>query len=784
MNEENENEIGLVHPEEEPINPFELAMAAYQHANVHESFYQNFCDEIPEDLQLSLGRKLKDLYEQDLEANKDRLEIIKKGMEALGLSKSGSEGNDSFLNPSFLNSWLGLCAESTTELFSPNNIVQVSPILDFQKKFGSNKHPEAQQPQPQPMPPQGQAQQPMQQDPAADMQGNPMEQGAPQPAPQAPHPAPSHSDSMEIYQIAAAAEDDLNFMLCEKYPDMIEELENAISQSFIAGSCVAKIYFDPSTNRPYIKMIPPDKINANPEATNLSSADRVSHSFTLTERELRDYVNSGYFSRKNLPNFSGGDLDSPDEGLDQTREDITGITKNNNDFDSALNYTYTFVEMEIYISLAEVADRSASNFNSKSRWEHQLVPYSITFELETAKVVRVVRKWDHKSKNIKKIENLVQFKFLPGFGIWGLGLSHLVVSLANTATIIQKELVKSARLANFPGGIMRSDAQVDKSAIELLEGQYLKVRTSDALGEVFKEMPFTPPSPMLKDILTDIENQIQKISGITTIKMDNMPSNIKSSVLLAIIEKEMKPQSAVLRRIQSSINQALKILHRILINEMGDEEFGEQNDLVLPEYRQEETQLTNKEIYGRALIVRSAADPTLTSSAAQMVRAQYMHEVAQSDPTMHKMNEVYRRLYQIMRIPDIDGILMTPQELQQMQQQQAEQASKQIDQSQILMADIQQKSEAAQKKAEIDMAKIHAKAQVDAQKIDIERMSKQQQFEYEQLKEEIKHIKNERENDRMDHETYVDNLKKINDIIISKYKTQFEIGHEIPTEDI
>lgn len=756
-------------PEGEPLfdqsmepNPFDQAMQSLTPQDIGDKFYDNICDEIPENLQLSLGRKLKDIFEADRESNEERLMIISKGMEALGLSRNAAKGSDGFLNSSFLNSWLALCAESSTELFPPNNIVSVTPIQDYKNKFRNASTaviPDA-------------SQQPPQQGVQA--------MDAPPPAPE---PNPNPADPMEIYQIASSAEDDFNYMLCERYPDMIEEMESAISQCFIAGSCVVKIYYDPSLNRPYIKMIPPDKIIANAEATNLASADRVSHSFTLTERELRDYVNSGYFSSKNLPDFFSNQGDNYEDEADTIREEITGVTKNT-DFGSSLLYNYKFVETETFLSLDEIDDSSASSYNSKSRLRHQLVPYAVTFEEETAKVVRVVRKWDYKSKNIRKIENLVQFKFLPGFDIWGLGLSHMVVSMANAATIIERELVKSARLANFPGGIMRSDATIDKSSIQLNEAEYIKVRSSDALSEVFKERPFTPPSPMLKEILTDLENKIQKISGITTIKMENMPSNIKSSALLAIIEKEIKPQSAVMRRIQSSINQALKILQRLLINEMGMEEFGDRNDLVLPEFDIGVEKYTNKEIYGRPIVVRSSADPTLTSSAAQMIRAQYMHEIASSDPSQHKMNEVYRRLYQIMRIPDIPGILYSPQELQKMQEAQAEQQAKALDQNKILMADVEQKADAVRQKTEVDKLKIQTKAQTDQMKLESEKVFKQQQYEYESLKEELNRLKIERENNRMDEQTYVENMKKINDTIISKYKTEAEIGRTIPTKNI
>src|SRR5574343_306632 len=105
-----------------------------------ELFFKNILDEIPDDIQYLIGDRLKKLYESDLEANEDRLEIISRGLEELGITQVNSNNGDGdkFKNSAFLSSWLALCAESSSELFPPNNIVSVSLLEDF-KKLHKNK---------------------------------------------------------------------------------------------------------------------------------------------------------------------------------------------------------------------------------------------------------------------------------------------------------------------------------------------------------------------------------------------------------------------------------------------------------------------------------------------------------------------------------------------------------------------------------------------------------------------------------------------------------------------
>jgi hypothetical protein len=395
----------------------------------------------------------------------------------------------------------------------------------------------------------------------------------------------------------------------------------------------------------------------------------------------------------------------------------------------------------------------ADNLNVKNeKIKHRLLPYSITFHEESGKVVRIERQWDPKDERCIKIHNLIDFKFLPGIGPFGIGLAHMAVPLARIATQLHRELVKSARIANFPGAMIKSDVRIDQTNPMLQPYQLTKVTTSESLQDVVMPNPFNPPSDMLLQILRDFETSIKNIAGITALKMENLPSNIKSSALLAILEKEIKPQSAVMRRLQKSFNHLLQILQRMLAKNMGKDKFGATDTYL------DGKLLTNEDVYGAPIKVRSSADPNLTNSTAQMIRNQAILDWAQSAPDLHKMPEIYRRIYTSMRLENIDSILKTNQELQQEAMAAQQQAAQTPTEVQVLMADIEQKSNAAAQRAQLDQMKLQAKTETEKLKIMQDAQAKQQEFEN-QLKEDE-----------------IEKFKVVNKILLDKQKIEAETG--------
>lgn len=725
----------IINPEFDEQNPDEMnqmpslmnmIQMASEKINEEKVFYENFADKIPKEFLSRLGNQLKSLYEKDTENNRNRINLILNGLKALGLSNSSSDQNDeSFTNPSYLKSFLSLSHESSTELFPPNNIVQASIKIPPQSLDDVDEQQQmVNQNQPQSPDPQQQAQ------------------------PQQPDNS-KRNERETINKVAALAESDLNYKLDEEWTDIVEEIEKAISASIISGSSVVSVEYNHSMNRPYVKNIPVEKIVMDAEATNLNSAMRISYSWTVSEKQLRDFLYSGYFSSFPGMEIYKDNLNTESNEVTELKQEIDGVNPSE-ESDYSFEYTYKFVTSQIFISLNEMDNQS-----KQERMKHKLLPYAITFHEQTGHIVRIVRMWDMKDKEQKKVNNLVCFKFLNWDGVWGTGLAHVAVPLARIATQLHRELTKSVRMANFPGGIIREDVRVDQTNLTLGQFQFVKVGTSEKLSDVIDRNLFNPPSPMAYELLKEFQASIESIAGITGLKMENIPSNIKSSALLAILEKEIKPQSAFMRRTQKSLNQVLKIIQRILTREMGEFPFGEYEMYFKGQV------LTNKDIYGSHIQIRSSADPTLTNSAAQMIRIQAILEMAHAAPQLHKLDEIYRRAYNIMRVEDVNGILKSPSELAMEAQQAQEAASQQIDPNQVMMQEVQNNAQAQVQKHEIEKMKIQVKQAIESQKIAVESQDKQQEFMNEMQKDKI------------------EQFRDINDILIKKAKTEAEIGRPI-----
>ena len=693
------------------------------------NFYKNIATEISEEILEDLGQKLKDLYEKDLEDNEKRIDIINQGYIALGLTKASDDTtDDDFINPAFLTSYIKLANEFAAELFAPNHIVQAIPL-------NINNNPKSQ--------PQPQSNQQPNVDPTVKEQ-NPLLT-----TPIIKKRTPEEEITL-INKKSQFAVQDMNLKLSEEWRDIKIEIQRAIQQSFIAGSSIVHIYYDKGLQRPIVDNLKTDKVVMDPNAKSLSSAMRISFEKIIPEKLMRDKI----YSREYLPiiestSHDGFDQDNTSE-VDQTRSDITGITMPEQDPTNPFEYVYRTVTSQVFISIKEIGDKELYKDGIP---KYILLPYEIEFLRENGKILSVKRQWDFKDPLFRKIHNLIDFMFLIDSGPFGIGLSQVAVPLARIATQLHRQLVKSAKIANFPSALIRSDSNIVTKEAELNEYQLTPVSTtSDRLSDVVMPIPFNNPSPIMMDILRQFEESILNLAGTMNIKMENLPSNIKSSLLFAIIDKEMKPQSAVMRNYQQSFNDVLKMIQRILHEEMGEFRFGE-----FPTILEDEI-LINKDVYGAPLRIKSAADPTLTSSAAQLIRNQTLLELAQSAPELHNLHEIYYRTYTSMHIDNIDMILKTPEQLSQEAQAQQQASANTPTQIDVLMADVQQKSQEAQARQEIDVMKIQAKQETDKLKIMASQQAKNQEFENQKIKD------------------LLDKIRFDNDALIKKTKVEAETG--------
>ena len=62
------------------------------------------------------------------------------------------------------------------------------------------------------------------------------------------------------------------------------------------------------------------------------------------------------------------------------------------------------------------------------------IPYIVTIDEGSGEVLSIYRNYRPDDPSYSRIEYFVHYKFLPGLGFYGFGLTHMIGGLSQTAT--------------------------------------------------------------------------------------------------------------------------------------------------------------------------------------------------------------------------------------------------------------------------------------------------------------------------------------------------------------
>jgi hypothetical protein len=77
----------------------------------------------------------------------------------------------------------------------------------------------------------------------------------------------------------------MNYYIMNVMQDYDPELDQLLFYLPLAGSCFKKIYFDTVLQKAISKFIPPEDLIVPYEAPDMSSAERITHSITMSRNE-------------------------------------------------------------------------------------------------------------------------------------------------------------------------------------------------------------------------------------------------------------------------------------------------------------------------------------------------------------------------------------------------------------------------------------------------------------------------------------------------------------------
>lgn len=569
---------------------------------------------------------------------------------------------------------------------------------------------------------------------------------------------PESAPQSEILErIGQMAKEDLNHKIMFEWDDVLPQIEKGMRSAFLTGSAILKVYYDEFFKRPVVRFIPPENILIPADAPSISTAERITHIFELSKSQVQAYIRSGYFTEIDINNPDDPEIEYA-EGVRAKKEEIQGITK-----DEENDPSFWFGENEMFLSSDDLIDEYIETFPSYSEEiKAGFFPYKVTTHLQSGKIVNITRAWDPSiTHRIVKINNLFHLLYMPGDSFWGEGLQSICINLHNTATTVMTELNQSLEMANTSTAVMSTDVTVKSDTKMIQPGAINPIQLSGGtIHDCFSQIPYAQPSPLFFEYLKDLEGKIANVAGISTMSSENIPGNLQASVLFSLIEKETKPMSGVMKRFIQGINQMFKIIQRIMAEDLGHEPFGD------GKYG-----ITNEQIYGADITLMSSCDPTLSNSALRILQMQTLFEFAMQNPQLHNMLEIYKRLYQVFKINDINQLLLTEEQYQQMQQQQQE-AQQQQQQQQAQMAEAQQQQMAAQNEL------LHQEMLIKGRKVEgdleIEQQKLANQIQLDQAKLQAELMKEQSESLRQDNIEKTQAYKSHNDYVIAQHKLMLE----------
>ena len=435
----------------------------------------------------------------------------------------------------------------------------------------------------------------------------------------------------------------MNYYIMNEMPEYDPELDQLLFYLPLSGSAFKKVYYDASKRRPVSKFIPAEDLLVPYEATDLLSAERVTHIVSMSSNEVRKLQLSGFYMDTEL---TGNDVeirDSVSEEIDK----IQGIEPEySNDEQRKLYEIHTVEDIEGFEDLDENGEPTGLK-----------LPYIITIDESSQTVLSIRRNYEPEDPIRNKINYFVQYKFLPGLGFYGLGLSHMIGGLSKATTSILRQLIDAGTLSNLPAGFKARGIRIRDEASPLQPGEFRDVDApGGALRDSLMPLPYKEPSSVLFSLLGLLVQSGQRFASIADMNVGDSNAAMPVGTTVALLEKGTKVMSAIHKRLHYSQKSEFKILARV---------FGE----FLPPVYPYETGSGSREIkledFDRKVDIIPVSDPNIFSMSQRVVLAQELLAMVQSNPEIHGpqgLYEAYYRMYAALGVDNIESLLMPPQD--------------------------------------------------------------------------------------------------------------------------
>jgi hypothetical protein len=437
----------------------------------------------------------------------------------------------------------------------------------------------------------------------------------------------------------------MNYYILNEMDEYDPELDQMLFYLPLAGSCFKKVYFDFVLNRAVAKFIAPEDLIVPYEATDISSAERITHSISMSANEIKKQQVTGFYANVDIGSGSySEDLDDITEAID----DIQGISPTYKE-----NRNRTVYEVHTVLDIEGFEDLDQQGMPTGLK-----LPYIVTIEEDSQKILSIRRNFRENDLLKNKINYFVQYKFLPGLGFYGLGLSHMIGGLSKASTSILRQLIDAGTLANLPAGFKARGMRIRDEDDPLQPGEFRDIDTTGgSLRENLIPLPIKEPSNVLMQLLGILVDSGKRFAAIADMNVGDMNAAMPVGTTVALLERGTKVMSAIHKRLHYAQRIEFALLAKVF------------SEYLPPVYNyqvgsgpQEVKQID----FDDRVDIIPVSDPNIFSQSQRVTLAQELLQMVQSNPEIHGpmgIYEAYKRMYAALGVDNVDSLLQPPPDM-------------------------------------------------------------------------------------------------------------------------
>ena len=425
----------------------------------------------------------------------------------------------------------------------------------------------------------------------------------------------------------------MNYYITNVMEEYTPDMDQMLFYLPLAGSTFKKTYYDETLGRAVSKFVPSENLVVPYETSDLETSPNITQVVRMSLNDLRKNQVAGFYRDVEV-SPAQRELSGVTEEIDR----IEGFEPSQVDYDCTLLECHVDLDLDGYEDLDEDGEPTGIK-----------IPYIVTLSQDNGEVLAIRRNYREDDELKRKIQYFTHYKFLPGFGFYGLGLIHTIGGLSRTATAALRQLIDAGTLSNLPAGFKARGLRIRDDDDPLQPGEF---RDVDAPGGAIRDslmpLPFKGPDQTLFNLLGFVVQAGQRFATITDLRVGEGNEQAAVGTTMAMMEQGSRVMSAVHKRLHYAMRQEFKILARVMSESLPQEyPYSVAGD---------DQSIMAKDFDDRVDVI-PVSNPNVFSQAQRIMLAQSKLQLAAQAPELHNMHEVFRDMYEALGVTDVDRLM-------------------------------------------------------------------------------------------------------------------------------